>query len=145
MDWKQEAMEKLRQYGARQAALKDIPDDIAMLEAQAQRIRRGSFDDTHVKSGGAVADDQLINNIVRREELKIAMEQAQIWVSRVERGLSVLDADEQLVLKMLYIQPAKGNIDRLCGELCVEQATVYRKRDKALRRFTLALYGCMET
>ena len=145
MDWKQEAMEKLRQYGARQAALKDIPDDIAMLEAQAQRIRRGSFDDTHVKSGSAVADDQLINNIVRREELIIAMEQAQIWVSRVERGLSVLDADEQLVLKMLYIQPAKGNIDRLCGELCVEQATVYRKRDKALRRFTLALYGCMET
>jgi len=64
---------------------------------------------------------------------------------QVERGLTALDADERLVLWMLYIQPAKGNIDRLCGELCVEQATIYRKRDKALHRFTLALYGCMET
>ncbi|MCD7860112.1 MAG: hypothetical protein LUH51_08170 [Firmicutes bacterium] len=38
-----------------------------------------------------------------------------------------------------------GNVDRLCGDLACEQSTVYRKRDKALRHFTIALYGLTES
>jgi hypothetical protein len=32
-------------------------------------------------------------------------------------------------------------MDRLCQELDLEQSSIYRKRDQALRRFTTALYG----
>ena len=32
-------------------------------------------------------------------------------------------------------------MDRLCQELGVEEAAVYRLKNKALRRFTLAMYG----
>lgn len=144
MDWKQEAMEKLRQYCARQTAMQAIPDDIAALEAEAEGLRGMRMDGMHVKGGGA-REDMLINNIVKREELKLAMDQANRWVSRVDRGLAALDEDERLVLQMLYIVPAKGNIERLCEQLCMEQASIYRKRDKALRRFTLVMYGCMES
>ena len=142
MDWKQEAMEKLRQYCARQTAMQAIPDDIAALEAEGLSGMR--MDGMHGKGGGA-REDMLINNIVKREELKLAMDQANRWVSRVDRGLAALDEDERLVLQMLYILPAKGNIERLCEQLCMEQASIYRKRDKALRRFTLVMYGCMES
>lgn len=144
MDWKQEAMEKLRQYCARQTAMQAIPDDIAALEAEAEGLRGMRMDEMHVKGGGA-REDMLINNIVKREELKLALDQANRWVSRVDRGLAALDEDERLVLQMLYILPAKGNIERLCEQLCMEQASIYRKRDKALRRFTLVMYGCMES
>lgn len=145
MDWKQEAMEKLRQYTARQSALEDIPNDIAALEIEAEGLRSARTDGISVKSSGTAREDRLIGNIVRREELKLALTQARNWVNRVERGLNALDEEERLVLRMLYIQPAKGNVDRLCEILCVEQASVYRRRDKALRHFTLALYGCMES
>lgn len=36
-------------------------------------------------------------------------------------------------------------MDRLCEELGLEKATVYRRRDAALRHFTLALYGVTES
>ena len=62
----------------------------------------------------------------------------------VEGGLSVLDDEERLVLDRFYIHRAKGNVGELCERLNVEQATVYRKRDIALRRFTIALYGPLE-
>ena len=40
-----------------------------------------------------------------------------------------------------YMCPEKGSVERLCSELGLESSSVYRKRDKALRRFTVALYG----
>lgn len=145
MDWKREAIEKLRQYEAKRTALRDIPGDIAYLESAIRRIRSATGDGTPVKGGGSGREDMLINNIVKREELEISQRIAGEWVARVERGLEALNDEDRLILDRFYIMPAKGNINRLCEELGVEQATVYRRRDKALHRFTLALYGCIET
>ena len=145
MDWKQEAIEKLRQYTVKLAALEEIPEDILNLESAVYSAHGARTDKISVKNSGTLGEDALINNIVKREELTIALEQTQKWVVRVERGLAALAEEEKLILQMLYIRPLKGNVDRLCEKLCVEQASIYRKRDKALRRFTLALYGCLET
>ena len=49
-----------------------------------------------------------------------------------------------LILDRFYIHPARGNAGRLCEELCMERANVYRRKDQALRRFTMALYGWEE-
>ena len=56
-----------------------------------------------------------------------------------------LNEDERLILQRLYLYPQKGAIDRLCNELGLEQSSVYRKRDQALSRFTVAIYGFSET
>ena len=73
------------------------------------------------------------------------MKEARLWVAQVDKALAVLDDEERLVLDRFYIHRAKGNVGDLCERLNVEQATVYRKRDSALRRFTIALYGVTET
>jgi len=145
MDWKREAIDKLRQYEAKRTALMDIPGDIAQLESSVKRIRSAVTDGTPVRGGGSGREDMLLNNIVKREELKVAYKAANEWVDRVNKGLAILDAEEKLILDRFYIAPAKGNVERLCEELCIEQSSVYRRRDKALHRFTLALYGCIET
>ena len=59
----------------------------------------------------------------------------------VEGGLSVLDDEDQLTLELCFIHKVKGSIDDLCYRLNLEKSTAYRRRDQALRRFTLALYG----
>lgn len=147
MDWKREAIEKLKEYQAKRQALESIPLEIARIESNMTSIRSGSAtgDGTPVKGGGSGREDMLINNIVKREELEISQRIAGEWVARVERGLEALNDEDRLILDRFYIMPAKGNINRLCEELGVEQATVYRRRDKALRMFTIALYGCTES
>ena len=62
----------------------------------------------------------------------------------MESGLGVLDEDERLVLDRFYIHRSKGNVNRLCEELGVEKPTVYRRRNRALYLFTIALYGAIE-
>jgi len=52
-----------------------------------------------------------------------------------------LTREDQAILYSMYVQPQKGAVNKLCEQLGVEQSSVYRKRDGALYRFTLALYG----
>lgn len=145
MDWKREAIDKLRKHEARKAATQSIPEEIRLYEEAYNAIRSASTDSTPVHGGGSTREDALLSNIVHRQELESAAKQARWAVRIVERGLEAVDPEERLILDRFYINPAKGNVERLCGELGIEKASVYRRRDAALQHFTIALYGLVET
>lgn len=143
MNWKSESKEELREYEAKRMSVESIPEEIRQLKAQMVKLG-GSNNPTPVKGGGSPWEDRQINLIVRIEKLKTSLGYARDWVARVERGLSALSDEERLILDRFYINPAKGNVDRLCGDLCLEKSAVYDRKDKALRHYTLARYGCVE-
>ena len=145
MNWKREAIDKLKNYEAHREALENIPKEIKRLESVYSSIRSATTDGAPVSGGGNTREDSMLSNIVHRGELKRRLREARLWVAQVDKALAVLDDEEQLVLDRFYIHRAKGNVGELCERLNVEQATVYRKRDSALRRFTIALYGVTET
>lgn len=141
MNWKEEATEKLRKYDTMHLAVKNLPEEMRRLDQAACAIRSARTDATPVKGGTNRREDMLLNNIVCREELRCALEQAKLWVSTTDRALSALTPDEKLILYRLYMYPERNALERLCTELGVEQSSIYRKRDQALLRFTTALYG----
>lgn len=141
MKWKNEAMDKLRRYDAMQQALQNIPAEIERLAESACSLRGVTTDMTPVKGGGGRREEALINNLMQRQELEWTLEQVKRWLDITDRGLLALKEDERLVLQRLYLRPEKGAVDRLCNELGVEQSSIYRKRDQALERFTIAMYG----
>ena len=144
MNWKYEAIEKLRDYEAKKLALSTLPEEIRRLELDAQRIRSATGAGTPRKGGGSTREDILLSNIVHREELERSLEMARKWVALVDAGLEILSEEDRLVLLRFYMHPERGNVERLCGELGLEKSAVYDRREKALRRFTLALYGGSE-
>ena len=87
----------------------------------------------------------MLNCLVRKEELQGLLERAQLAVQEVAGALQILDPDEQLILDRLYINPSKVNRERLRKELNIDNTSLYRHRDTALRKFTIALYGCVES
>lgn len=87
----------------------------------------------------------MLSNIVHRDELKRRLEEARSWVDQVDKALAVLSDEEKMVLERLFVHPAKGAMPALSEQLNIDTTTVYRRRDKALRRFTIALYGATET
>lgn len=144
MDWKREAADKLKGYEAHKRALENIPREIKRLEGAFVSIRSATTDGTPVPGGASTREDAVLSNIVHREELERTLKQAKAWVKMVDSGLAVLDDEERLVLERFYIHQAKGNVDRLCEELGRVKSVVYDRRDKALRHFTIALYGVTE-
>ena len=145
MNWREEAKEKLRKYGAMRLAVVNIPIEIKRLEVDAKSIRSAKMDATPSKGGGNKREEALLNNIVKRQELRDALEHTRKWLSCTDRALRGLTKEERQILQRMFIYPEAGNIQRLCQELGVEQSSVYRKRDKALERFTRALYGATES
>lgn len=145
MNWKFEAIEKLKQYEAKKRSLQNIPEEISRLESAMAAIRSATADGTPVQGGGSGKEDMYLSNIVRREELARSQEMAQKWVKLVDDALDILTEDDRLILDRFYIHPEKGNVERLCMDLGCEKATAYRRRDQALRTLTISLYGCMET
>lgn len=144
MNWKEEATEKLRKYDAMRTATENIPQELQRLELSARAIRASGVDSPKVCSSRNRREEQLLNNIVHRQELRWALENAKSWVKTTDHALSALSPEDRLVLSRLYVYPEKGAIDRLCQDLGVEQSSIYRRRDRALRNFTTALYGSIE-
>lgn len=144
LDYRHEAKKKLEDYAAKRRALANIPEEIRRLEIEFKAIKSATSDGTPVQGGGNRREDALLSNIATREELAITLKQVETWVKTVEDGLSILDEDEMLIFQRLYIRREKGGIERLCEELSKEKSAIYAQRDKALRKFTLALYGVME-
>lgn len=144
MNWKSAAKEKLRRYDAMRLATINIPEEIQRLEIDAQSIRSARSDATPVSGGGNRREEAMINNIIEREELERSLQQAQLWLRITDRALTTLSPEDRQILHRLYIYPQRGSLELLTRELGLETSSIYRRRDKALKQFTLAYYGIEE-
>ena len=142
--WKYKAIDRLKDYPAQKAAILNIPDEIEALESQFTSIRSATTDSTAVAGGGNKREDMMLSNIVRREELKMMLERARLYVRSVERGMEILNDDELRALNAMYVNRESGAVARLSEEFCEDERSVYRRLDKALRHFTIAMYGVTE-
>ena len=141
MNWKNEAIDRLTRYSAMAQAVENIPKEISRLERSIQKLRSHNMEKIPTSKNPAPGDDALISNIIKRQELCDSYENAKIWVDTTQQALSVLSPDEKNIISSMYITPERGVVSKLCMDLGVEQSSIYRKRDQALYRFTMALYG----
>lgn len=145
MDWKREASEMLREYEAMRKSLSTLPGELARLELERTALQSSAGGGEPVIGGHGSSEDRIISNMMKREAAEKNLELARAHVALVEKGLSVLDEEERVALDLMIVNRTKGNVDRLCERWSVEKTEVYRRKDKALRTFTLALYGATET
>lgn len=144
MNWKKESIQRLNDYEARRLSLENIREDRKACELSIGAIRAARTDGIPVKEGGNKREDALINNIVKRDELASNLEIAEREVAIVEAALKALTPEEQRILYLFYINRPRGHVEVLSDELCVERSRVYKLKDIALRKFTLACYGVVE-
>ena len=144
MDFKREAIDKLKSCDAKQQSLQRTSEEILRLEEEMVSLQGASSDSTPVSGGGSTQDEALVNNIALRAELAKARTATKRWLDTVDAALSILNDEEFRILDKMFIHPRKGQVAHLCGELHIEKSALYTKRNAALRRFTLALYGVTE-
>lgn len=144
--WKFKAIDKLRGYTAQKASLANLAEEIARLRSEAYSIKSATADGTPVKGGGSGREDRLLSNIVQREEHDLMLERAQMSVDTIERGLSVLTEDERRILDAMYITREDKAVERLMNEFgLMENSSLYKRANKALYHFTVAMYGGTES
>ena len=145
MNWVKEAESKLRDYAAKEQSLESVAERIAQLQAEMTCVRSATTDSTAVHGGGNCREDALLNNIAERDELERVKLSTAEWLEWVNGALTALSDTDKNLLDKFYINRRKGHVERLCEEMHLEKAQVYRRKEAALRKFTLLLYGATET
>ena len=135
MDWKACAVDDLRRYRHMKIGVLNSRDKLRMLSSQATSAR------TTANRQREKTSTKLIDTIVETERLKTNLDVAENLVGLIERGLDSLSEEERTILERFYISDLPKNMTRLKGELGYEERSLYRLRDRALRKFTLAMYG----
>ena len=143
MDWKTEAIKDLKSYPQRKEAIKNLKARIKILEDKFISLKGISIEEP-VRGGMSRQEERWIDNIAERERLEMSLNIAQEMVDLTERGLEVLDERERQVIDGLYIEPSGAGVDFLCDSLNMAKSSLYRLKDEALRKFTLAEYGTVE-
>ena len=77
----------------------------------------------------------------RRQRLKKALAYAQLQVQVMDNAMQVLTPEERLVIHRMCIAREKGAVPVLCQILQVEQASVYRRKERALKKLAEAMGG----
>ncbi|HIT34770.1 MAG TPA: hypothetical protein IAC31_09150 [Candidatus Faecousia intestinigallinarum] len=144
MNYRNEAIQKLREYRAKKNSLKTIPEEVKRLELEFDAIKCALGISGRITTGSDV-DNRLISNIARREELMHTLRITELFTKTVEDALAFLDDEELRIISAMYIDPVPNAVDRLRESLCLEQAAIYNRRNQALRKFTLAFYGMTES
>lgn len=142
MDWKTVSIQRLKDYAMRKESIVLLEDQIAALEEQFISLRSVPTDTDPVMGGNRNGrEDALVSNIVMREELEENKRIAEREVALTEKGLAVLTKSERVILERFFIAKAHNHVDLLCRELNIEKSEVYRRKNTALDKFTIACYG----
>lgn len=144
MDWRKEAINDLKHHAQRQAALGNLHDDIATLDAQLENVKSPRSDTTPVQGGGCPAEERVIALIDERDRKKQAYGITRRQVQKVDRALACLTDQQRDVLELFYIHKPHMHVEVLCKRYHFERSHVYELKDKSLRDFTIARYGIVE-
>ena len=145
MNWRTEAADKLRRYESVRLAVKNLEAELRRLEDANRTIRTVRTDLVTVDRSMGRKEDRLLDNIVCQQELAAVLKDAKNWLTIMDRAMGTVKEEEQMLLRKFYISPGSEGIEALCIRMGVEKSSVYRRRDQALRNFTLALYGPVES
>lgn len=135
MNWKACAVEDLQRYNYIKIGIMNSSDKLRAIEAMAEHGKLNSCK----KSDSP--DSRLIDAIVESERLRQNIKISKELAKMIERGLDSLADNERCVLREFYMQDSGVNMLKLKEKLGYETRSVYRLRDRALEKFTLAMYG----
>lgn len=141
MNWKEEAAQRLGDYRYMRNAMGSIQRELKRLEKEATALKSLAMDRVCVPNAAGRKEDRLLNNLVRRQQLSDSLVQVELWLDSTDAALKCLQTEERQILDRIYIRADWGNATELAADLGMERSTIYRRRDDALRKFTVALYG----
>ena len=145
MNWQKEAINDLRCHEKRKAALESLADEIRELRSRTYGSSAPAADAVPVQGGTSTAEGRWIAAIDELERKKEAYRITKRQVDAVERGLAVLDEQQRMVLNVFFVNRVQGGADYLVEKLNLERTRIYELRETALRNFTIARYGVVET
>ncbi len=136
MDWKICAIDDLRRYKHVKVGILNSKDRLSVVNGIINDLRKQSD-----KKGRSLRDTKLLDAVMEAKLLRRNISAAESTMRIVERGLDSLSDDERALLEKFFMQSHPKSASSISKELGYSLRSLYRARDQALEKFTLAMYG----
>lgn len=139
MRWDKELEYKLKDLPLKIKAMDNLEERIKYLEESKYLIKPINTDSVPANGGITKQEDTLVNKLVEIEELKRNLHLMQKEIDWLKKGLLVLNDTEKEVINKFCFDMVK--VRKICEELGYEKSQIYRIKDQAIYKMTIALYG----
>lgn len=140
--WDRCAEHDLRNYGLKAPNMEAVREEVRELEEKMIAPKSAAFGKIPVQGGGSNYEERLISDIYYAGKLRDNLEEFDRESQRIEKALSLLPDEDVRVLRYLCIE-GKRPAD-FAAEYSYSVQWVYALKDRALRDFCIARYGCNE-
>lgn len=129
-----------------ETALRSIEEQICFLEDELTACRTTSYDSIRSGNRGTNAEeDRRLAILSRLDDLRSRYRAFHEQMEQIERGYSILTPYQRDLLDTFFVSGEKYCAEKLCERHFKERSQIYRDRKKAIKRFSLAVFGNMET
>lgn len=139
MDWKMCAIEDLRRYKFIKLGIINSKERLALINTRINSSFLVS------KKRCTRKNPELMNAVVEVNKLRSNISSAQNMIKLIERALDSLTEEEREILDKSYMDGSPKSVNVVSKQLGFSSRSLYRLRDEALEKFTLAMYGVNAT
>lgn len=139
------ARDLLRNKRQLEASYENISFQLETLEIEKYSASGNSACCAPKKGGGSTYEDKLVSLIMLTDRYREKLNNLSKSLAAIELGLAVLDGYETDLLNAFFVYGVKEAAESLSAKYYKERAQIYRDKTEALKKFTRAIFGVVES
>lgn len=139
--FKKQAVEDLENYYYLKRQQENLPKQLKILKSST--LYTGSSMQPHVALSGS-SDRKMIAHISRIENAETQLENINHKLAAMENAFEFLEESEKQLLFSYYVNRQRQSVMNLSVTTNTERSWLYRKADRALKKYISAFFGTFE-
>lgn len=144
LDKRSAAVDALKDYGSMKFIIDHTDDEIKAAYQKMGGVSSPQYDGMPHSHNPQAGEDRIIKGIEEIDVLKERYRQAMEYMAWFVPAWNELSEDERYVLETFYGESneyGSSAADEIADYFQIERASAYRRKNRALERLTILLYG----
>ena len=141
---KDAAVNALKDYGKMKHIIDHTDEEIQRVYSRIAGIGSPAIEKMPSANNPQAGEDRMIKGIEEIDVLRERLRQAKEYMAWFQPAWDALSDDDQFVLDAFFSggnEYGAGAADTVAEHFCIERASAYRKKNRALDNLTTLLYG----
>ena len=141
---KDAAINALKDYGKMKHIIDHTDEEIQRVYSRIAGVGSPAIEKMPSANNPQAGEDRMIKGIEEIDVLRERLRQAKEYMAWFQPAWDALSDDDQFVLDAFFSggnEYGAGAADTVAEHFCIERASAYRKKNRALDNLTTLLYG----
>jgi hypothetical protein len=141
---KDAAVNALKDYGKMKHIIDHTDEEIQRVYSRIAGVGSPAIEKMPSANNPQAGEDRMIKGIEEIDVLRERLRQAKEYMAWFQPAWDALSDDDQFVLDAFFSggnEYGAGAADTVAEHFCIERASAYRKKNRALDNLTTLLYG----